>query len=491
LVFKDENTATVKKLKGILMGADSYHMRMATDPHFQSTGLVEKIETEAQEQNLLLLIDNDLNTWGDEFKGLDAPHNYRALFTIELMDSFFQSSQAEAIKDIFPKLVVHCLNVLDGIVKRSEVHLKDLLQKALQLYPLCVYNFSESVKLHFSFPLPEKNETMIDAWQKMREILLKLRSSDSETCTWINSISMQKNGMSFLKYNYEKEEWQLIDRLKDGSLRLSEAYKNSINDERVRKPYIVFNEDNYNQYNYFDNQWSLKIDQETIILPQPNDISLYVKLAERNLKDAEQFYQEELKNRVGRLHMPLLSKDAYLKYYDYFESVIAAITFSYTSIETLANICIPHQYSFEEKGTGKREGITTVYSKEAIERNFPLRDKFKIILQDVLHTGNPVVEDWWNDFIDLEEIRNEIIHTKQSKSEERYSFFLNRRIFKVIGCNKVIIKYYGEYIQRHLPNLLFDFPYGLGYDSVPASFMTNEEYIQRYEALHNPWKPKK
>jgi len=472
------------------METQSYHIRIAADRHFQQTMLAEKIAQDASEHQLVLVVDNDLNTWRDEFRGLDAPHNYRALLTVELTELFFRNKAAqENTVDVFPKLVVDYLNTLNTNLRNSKIQLGEVLEKALHLYPLCVYSFNQMTRLQWTFPFPEDTEKIIEAWQKMVTLFEKLRHGDAESNAWIDSIPKQKNGMSFLQYNYKEREWQLIDRLKDASLQLSKAYKESVDDNRVRKPYIVFNEDNYNQYNYFDNQWSLKIDQEDIILPQPNDISLYVKLADRNLVEAENFYQHELKSRSGQLHMPLLNTEDYLKYYDYFETIIAAITFSYTSIETLANICIPHDYSFAEKGTGKRAGITSIYSKEAIERNFPLRDKFKTILKEVLFTSNPADEAWWNDFIDLEEIRNEIIHTKQSKSEERYSFFLSARIFQVIGCNKVIIKYYGKYINEHLPHLLFDFPYDFGYDSVPASFMTNEEYMRHYEMLHNPWKP--
>jgi hypothetical protein len=143
-----------------------------------------------------------------------------------------------------------------------------------------------------------------------------------------------------------------------------------------------------------------------------------------------------------------------------------------------------------EQTKGKWQGVETVYSKEAIERNFSLRDKLKLILPKVLQTPDPTKEPWWGHFIELEEIRNEVIHTKQSKSEERYSFFLNKRIFTIIRCNRVVIEYYGQFIDKHQRGILFDYPYGYGFDSVPPSFMSNEDFQARYIALFNPWQPK-
>ncbi len=151
-----------------------------------------------------------------------------------------------------------------------------------------------------------------------------------------------------------------------------------------------------------------------------------------------------------------LDEESTSLFYDYFEQIIAAVTYSYTAIETLANICIEERYQH----TKKEKGVTTIYDKEGIERNFKLRDKFKVIIRTILSTPDPSAEPWWQFFIQLEEIRDKIIHTKQSNSQERYSLFLSPKIFLIVEVSKSIVKWYGHYINTNLRRILDDFPFG-------------------------------
>ena len=107
-------------------------------------------------------------------------------------------------------------------------------------------------------------------------------------------------------------------------------------------------------------------------------------------------------------------------------------------------------------------------------------------LQDVLKTSDPTKELWWNKFIELENIRDEIIHSKQSNSVERYSKLLSKGIFEIISINDTIIKYYGKYILENNPNLLEDYPYGFGFDEFYPGLTNDENYELFYRDIFNP-----
>lgn len=76
------------------------------------------------------------------------------------------------------------------------------------------------------------------------------------------------------------------------------------------------------------------------------------------------------------------------------------------------------------------------------------------MLPEILGSPNPSQEPWWQKFILLEDIRDQIIHTKQSNSEEKYSFPLMRYIFELIETSKEIVRYYGVYITSPKSNMI-------------------------------------
>jgi hypothetical protein len=313
----------------------NYHIKLVIDPHFQPTGIGEQIVKKGEEKGLIILIDNSILDWREEYRGLNSPHSFRSIITTELGSEYCQelrNGNHEA--NLFVQLMTEALIPIDTSLKKTEYDLTGFLSK-LHLNPLSVYYFANELKFHFT-QVSADSKIMNDAWAKMIDIISKAETKDTSTLNWLESMPTQKNKMYFLVYNTQDNNWKLIDRQLDATLKLSTAYRKENNDERVRKPYIVFNEDNYNEYLYFDNnQWQLLLEKLAIIMTQPNDISLYVRLADKNLILAEAFFKQELKSRSERLYMPLITDGETIKFYDYFETVIAAIIFSYTSLTLL------------------------------------------------------------------------------------------------------------------------------------------------------------
>jgi hypothetical protein len=464
------------------------HIKLGIDPGFLGPAFSEKVLNEAVEQGIIFEPEPDPAKWSKPYYGFNAPHRDKGLFTIEL-PSKFPETASETIRNLLPGLVERWISHLTGISKGEDGFEK--LLGMLHFRPACVYVLDGKDKLHFTFDFWADKNSFLDQWNKMLELIEKVASEVPPTLDWLDSIHRQQDKMAFLYYDHDTSSWKITDRLVKACEMLSTDYRSRLDDPRLGKPQIVFNEDNYNDYTYFGDQQEMKLNDLPLIIPQPNDISMYVRLADKNTKQAKEFFEKEYADKSNRYYLPLIQTEEVLEYYNYFESIMAAVTFSYTSIETLVNICIPEDFIFVQTGTGKNEGTTTSYSKKAIERKFHLREKLRQILPQSIQSPDPCTESWWNDFIALEEIRNEIIHTKQHKSIERYSSFLTSRIFTLIEVNKKIIRFYGEYIGKFNPQLLNEFPFDFGTDTLWPAFMSDEDFKDYYEKLHNPWRPDK
>ncbi len=469
------------------MEKTEHQIRLGIDPDFLGLSFAEKLKTEAAEKGLVIEVESTPSNWSEAYKNFNAPHRDRGLFTIELITAFFSDASIE--KKLYD-LIEKWLQFFQDQMTKSELGFKKILE-LLHLRPLCVYYLEQNDSLHFTYDLSEDKIKFRLQWEKMLTLVSKLKADDPDIIQWLDTLARQSNKMSFLQFDNHKHEWVLINRLIYACSLLSSDYRSRLDDPRLGKPQIVFNEENYNDYTYFDSQWDMKLNDLPLIVPQPNDISMYVRLADKSVNAAKEFFDKEYNDKSTRYYLPLIRTEEVLEYYDYFESIIAAVIFSYTSIETLVNICIPEDFIFVQTGTGKNEGATTSYSKKAMERKFHLREKLRQILPQSIQSPDPCIESWWNDFIALEEIRNEIIHTKQHKSNERYSSFLSTRIFTLIDVNKKIIRFYGEYISRHKPELLNEFPYDFGSDSLWPAFMSDEDFKDYDDRLHNPWRPDK
>ncbi len=263
---------------------------------------------------------------------------------------------------------------------------------------------------------------------------------------------------------------------------LSEQMKEG-RDLREKKPWILFNEKDFTKTLNYSSTWILNLNNHQIHLPQPNDISLYSSIAQKALLQAKEFYTEYvdfyIKHSSGGM-IPVVSEYESL-YMDYYEMVIQGIIFSYTALEAFANICISEEYQFvDEKGK--------TLNRERIEYK-PLGFKLDTILKDILKTSDPHDESWWDQFEKLQTIRNEILHSKPSKAEERYAQFLNADIFKVIECHRDILSFYGHFINKNQKKLLDEFPYGLGYDEFWIKYVDKEGYDWGIQNMFNPWRP--
>lgn len=252
-------------------------------------------------------------------------------------------------------------------------------------------------------------------------------------------------------------------------------------DWRVRKPHVLFHENNPNKKIVVSNNWVLESDNLETMLDKPNDVAIYSNISTSNLERVKKFHKEKI---IPRQKSGWGSKDLNQKelkeYYDYFEIAITSVIFAYTAIEAFANICIPNNYIYSYTDN---KGIEIIDKKEIIEKSYSLRDKLKKILPDVLGCASPTQEKWWNKFTELENLRNEIIHSKDSKSEDRYSKLLSTSIIRKVDVHKDVVQYYGNIINQNKKDLLDEYPNGFGFDTYKVKKANDENFKQSSEVV--------
>lgn len=334
------------------------------------------------------------------------------------------------------------------------------------------YKTKDGFILKFLFDIPGDENTYIAILQKAITVIKNYNEEGENDLR--EAVKNSFTQCTEIKYFiYIENNWSVLNPIAEETKKITEKYKEN-RDFRISKPTVLMQRDNFSRHLILDRNWVLEFDRLETMLIKPNDVILYSNISLKNLEKAKSFYDEFIIPRHNKYEGSFPSLKIQNLYYDYFELIIESVIFAYTAIESFANICIPENYSHCTESAG----IKTIYSKEAIERKFSLKEKLKKILSEILDTPDVSKEKWWNSFIKLEEIRNEIIHTKQSKSENRYSQLLKREIFDIIQTHKEIIHYYGYYIAKNKQDLLNEFPYDFGYDGFYPN-LTNKESLDK------------
>lgn len=403
-----------------------------------------------------------------------------SMMNLYLSDKFLENhfnTNSFSIKDFQIKF----LEFVKPLTKFSKIN--ELTREFESSRPFAVFSAFYKTKdkyiLNFLFEL-SGNEN--EYWEALIEVFKTINLyNEVEDNQLKKAVKESYSPNKKIKYLIFKEnKWFVVNPLLEVGKEINDKYREN-KDFRIKKPHIILNRDDFRKYFVFDANWVLVFDNLETMMIQPNDVSLYSNISESNLKKAQEFYNETILPRHKIWYGSHPNVDKQTQYYNYFELIISSLIFAYTALEAFANICIPDNYEY----LIEKSGIKTIYSKEAIERKYSLRDKFKVILKDIMNTSDPTKEDWWNDFIRLEDLRNEIIHTKQSKSEDRYSKLLGKDIFQLIENHKTIIKFYGKFIEKNKKELLEEYPYDFDYDDFLPGLMTNKNYDKSYRSIHN------
>lgn len=400
-----------------------------------------------------------------------------SLITLYVSDLFLTDHFEKKSKDLelFFEKFKDMIKLLAGRQKDPEA----MDRRPLPTFSV-LFQTKEKFVLQFLFDNSLDVEHHLHALQVAFESTIRYNASEanSEIRSSIEKTFSQGNRIKYLVY--AENRWTVLDPLLGFSKEINIDYKVKA-DNRIKKPFVILHENDYRKYFVMDTNWVLRFDGLETMMLVPNDVSLYASICEKRLRDANKFYEATIIPRFAAYfgHFPSIEKQS--EYFDYFELIISALIFSYTSLEAFANICIPDDFEYHYKKKGKKE----IDSKEHIERHYSLTKKFVKILPLIVQCPEPWKQNWWNNFIKLEQLRNEIIHTKPSTSEERYSKLLTREIFDIIASYKQAIMFYGFYIAKNKKVLLTEYPYNFGYDEFWPHLTSDDGYKEMYRDFYN------
>lgn len=341
--------------------------------------------------------------------------------------------------------------------------------------------FYDTLIISFIFDDIISEDNLKDQLNALFEVVDEIHNKSNGLFEEISKTFKVDNRTVFFLFNQNDNKWELLDLLyqlgKEKMLEIGPDY-----DRRISKPDMMVNENNLSQQFTLPQNWRITNKSRGFIMHIPNDIALYSSIANKAIERAKERFTEMSKHGITEL---IMSNEESSRFFDYFEEIIQGIVMSYTTIECMANKCIPSRFEYVIEKPGKKE----VFDKEGIERYFSLKDKLKKILPEALGVESPVKETWWQNLIDLENSRNEIIHTKDVKSEDRYSFFVKDNIFEIVTCHNEIIKFYGSQLVSIKSHSINEFPVGFGCDEIIPAIMSQKTYNSMYNSFFNPRTP--
>jgi hypothetical protein len=403
-------------------------------------------------------------------------------YCLYLPESFFKPSNRryfnKAFKtyETFLKPIVHTqVQVAQGMKKDYDPE-HDGIRPLTRFSVIC--DISKKLTLAFLVTDPQSEADFFNQLQSVKEFVKEYLSNPKAYSKTILRLHKIDDKSVFLLWNHELEKWEFVNVLflvgREKMLRYKKGF-----DNRFAKPLMIVNEKNLNHEMTFTSNWTLEGNRQHYTMNRPNDMAIYQSIANKALKRAQEKFQNIHSERVTELILP---ESQVSEFFDYFEEIIQAVIMSYTTIESMANSCIPfgHEYTFLD-----RDGAKKIYNKELIERWLPLREKLKSVIPAIVAAPSPANEKWWSSFKELEDLRNEIIHAKHSKAEIRYSMFLNERIFKVVGVHNTILSYYSKQFCDAKLYEMNQFPLNVGCDELIPGLMTEKNFRKSFKSLRN------
>lgn len=228
---------------------------------------------------------------------------------------------------------------------------------------------------------------------------------------------------------------------------------------------------------------SFTIGQSKLSFITPNSASMFLNKSWKEYEKGLAIYNEIIKPNLkpGKTYdVPL---DDLPKLYDYIEHIQTSIITIYSAIEALSNLAIPNDFTLTKVN---QKGVTETWNKVNIERWLTTEEKIGKIVPEILGIESPSKFPFWENFKNLKQIRDDIIHQKHSigKPDDIESSFLqvllNDTISSKIVAGFELIKYFCEKDQRHLyfPMLSSEVPVNVNIiDSFDGTFsFVNKQY---------------
>lgn len=225
-------------------------------------------------------------------------------------------------------------------------------------------------------------------------------------------------------------------------------------DFRADRQLVIFDKKE-EKFHYLTKLEIYKVNSKIIEFPTPNIVTMFLSITAKNYLEAKKLFEENIRHNLKKNSPIKFEEKDLTNLYNYFSTLKISIIFSYNAIEAFINMSIPEDYKYEFKNN---KGIKEVWDKEAIQRWMSTSDKLLKILPSLKNVDKPTNEPFWNNFKNLENLRNDIIHPKQISIEKHVTYqihkiFFDLNVFNWINSSQKVLNYFcqGEYAEQYYP----------------------------------------
>ncbi len=190
-----------------------------------------------------------------------------------------------------------------------------------------------------------------------------------------------------------------------------------------------------------------KIGNKYLNFATPNNISLLLSISKKELANAKKIYKI-IEGKLTDSKTAYCKDDEIVEVYNYLESINISVIFAYSAVEAFSNTSIPIDFEYM---TTNNKGVKEVWNKENIERYFKTSKKIDELLPEILRT-EVLVSQIRASFLELEKIRNEIIHPKHDDKiiADLQKKLLSRNIFDYIYSAYELIEFFCNADTKHI-----------------------------------------
>ena len=149
-----------------------------------------------------------------------------------------------------------------------------------------------------------------------------------------------------------------------------------------------------------------RIQKQIVNFGLPSGPALYLHLAHVAFRDLRKVGPRTLFDPHDQGIWP----DEHGPLFDFFETSIAHIIFSFTAIEAFANKAIPPGFTYVRT----RKGGTESFHGPELERQVNLDEKLATVLPRALSVSSPKQVKVWSRYVTLRRLRDRLIHLKSS-----------------------------------------------------------------------------
>lgn len=274
---------------------------------------------------------------------------------------------------------------------------------------------------------------------------LGLDNKKNELVT-VNPTVEDIKGLIYFFIIHTIEPIQEKELIQNKELMIKYDFVKAISDIRMARP-LFFKEKYSNRIMETQPLSINKIENKYLNFPKPNNISLLLSISKRELTKAKELYKR-LESKQSNSKTACLKDEEISEVYNYLESINISIIFAYSAVEAFSNVSIPRGYEYKSKNN---KGVTEIWNKENIERYFKTSEKIDKLLPEVLKTET-LENKIRIQFIELEKIRNEIIHPKHDDKVivDLQKKLLGREIFNYIYSAYELIEFFCNADTKHI-----------------------------------------